>query len=160
MSDDHCSSQPTADPLAAYLHQILSEVKTIAVVGASAKPTRDSYLTMQALLQAGYTVIPVNPFEAGNYILGQRCYGSLVDIQHPIDMVDIFRSAAAALAITDTAIAIGAKVVWMQLDIINQQACDRARAAGLKVVMNRCPKLELAKPYWTGTQPNHPTSEP
>jgi predicted CoA-binding protein len=136
----------------AYLQQILTEVKTIALVGASSKPERDSYLTMQALLQNGYTVIPINPFEVGNSILGQLCYQSMIDIPRPVDMVDIFRSSEAVLSITDEAIAIGAKVVWMQLNIINQQACDRAIAAGLKVVMDRCPKIELAKPYWNKNQ--------
>ena len=143
--DDHCPSEYTDDYPKAYLQQILSQVKTIALVGASAKPERDSYLTMQALLQAGYTVIPVNPFETGNRILGQFCYSTLTDIQQPIDMVDIFRSAKAVLGITDEAIVIGAKVIWMQLGIINQQAHDRAIDKGLKVIMNRCPKLELAK---------------
>jgi predicted CoA-binding protein len=145
--DDHCPSEHTDDYPKAYLQQILSDVKTIALVGASAKPERDSYMTMQALLQAGYTVIPINPFETGNRILGQLCHSTLTDIEQPIDMVDIFRSAEAVLGITDEAIAIGAKVVWMQLGIINQQAHDLAIAAGLKVVMNRCPKLELTKLY-------------
>ena len=133
----------------AYLKQILTDVKTIALVGASAKPARDSYQTMVALLEAGYDVYPVNPFEAGNSILGQRCYAALTDIPHSIDMVDIFRSSDAALAITEDAIAIGAKVVWMQLEVINVEARDKAVKVGLKVVMNRCPKLELEKPYWT-----------
>ncbi|KRO93905.1 MAG: CoA-binding protein [SAR92 bacterium BACL26 MAG-121220-bin70] len=133
----------------AYLKQILTDVKTIALVGASAKPARDSYQTMVALLEAGYEVYPVNPFEAGNSILGQRCYAALTDIPHSIDMVDIFRSSDAALAITEDAIAIGAKVVWMQLEVINVEARDKAVKVGLKVVMNRCPKLELEKPYWT-----------
>ena len=133
----------------AYLKQILTDVKTIALVGASAKPARDSYQTMVALLEAGYEVFPVNPFEAGNSILGQRCYAALTDIPHSIDMVDIFRSSDAALAITEDAIAIGAKVVWMQLEVINVEARDKAVKVGLKVVMNRCPKLELEKPYWT-----------
>ena len=133
----------------AYLEQILTEVKTIALVGASPKAYRDSYLTMLVLLERGYTVFPVNPQEAGNEILGQRCYASLDCIQQSIDMVDIFRSSEAALDVTEEAIAIGAKVVWMQLDIINQQAAKLATAAGIKVVMNRCPKIELQKTYWT-----------
>jgi predicted CoA-binding protein len=103
---------------------------------------------MQALLNAGYRVIPVNPIEAGNSILGQYCYESLAAIGQPVDMVDIFRSPEAALDVTREAIAIGADVVWMQLDIINHQAAELAEAAGLKVVMDRCPKLELEKPYW------------
>ncbi len=143
-----------------YIRGILRETRTIGLVGASANWNRPSFFAMKYLQTKNFRVIPVNPGLAGQTLLGETVFGSLTDIDVSVDMVDIFRSAAAALAITDTAIAIGAKVVWMQLDIINQQACDRARAAGLKVVMNRCPKLELAKPYWTGTLPNHPTSEP
>ena len=123
-------------------------MKSIALVGASPRPERDSYLCMQALLNAGYRVIPVNPTEAGNSILGQHCFESLAAIGNPVDMVDIFRSAEAALGVTQEAIAIGADVVWMQLEIINNQAAELAEAAGLKVVMDRCPKLELEKPYW------------
>ena len=135
----------------AYLKQILTDVKNIALIGASPKPERDSYLTMEALLKAGYTVFPVNPFEVGNSILGQPCYASVTEIPHKIDMVDIFRSSEFVLAITNDAIAIGAQVVWMQLGVINLEARDNAIKANLKVVMNRCPKLELAKPYWTST---------
>jgi|TARA_B110000444_G_scaffold238952_1_gene252959 uncharacterized protein len=105
---------------------------------------------MQVLLEQGYQIIPVNPGEAGNTILGQRCYGSLADIEQPVDMVDVFRSSEAALGVTEEAIAIGVKVVWMQLHIVNLQAAQMAEAAGIKVVMDRCPKLELQKPYWTG----------
>jgi predicted CoA-binding protein len=104
---------------------------------------------MQVLLEQGYTVFPVNPREAGNEILGQHCYASLDCIQQSIDMVDIFRSSEAALEVTEEAIALGAKVVWMQLEIINHQAAKLAAAAGIKVVMNRCPKIELQKSYWT-----------
>ncbi|MBT5387533.1 MAG: CoA-binding protein [Porticoccaceae bacterium] len=133
-----------------YLKQILTEVQTIALVGASPRPHRDSYLCMEALLREGYTVIPINPREAGELILGQRCYASLADLEQPVDMVDIFRSSEAALAVTEEAIDIGAKVIWMQLEIRNQEAANMAEAAGIKVVMNRCPKIELEKPYWTG----------
>jgi len=136
----------------AYLKQILSEVKTIALVGASPRPERDSYRCMAALLDAGYDIIPVNPREAGNSILGQRCYDCLAAIEQPIDMVEIFRSSEAALAVTEEAISIGAKVVWMQLEVRNQQAAELAEAAGIKVVMDRCPKIELTKPYWTGVE--------
>ena len=120
------------------------------MVGASPQPERDSYTCMQVLLEQGYEVIPVNPQEAGKSILGQRCYASLADIQQPVDMVEIFRSSEAALGVTEEAIAIGASVVWMQLEIRNHQAAKMAEAAGIKVVMNRCPKLELQKSYWTG----------
>lgn len=133
-----------------YLKQILTEVNSIALVGASPRSERDSYICMQVLLEQGYQVIPVNPSEAGNIILGQRCYASLADIEQPVDMVDVFRSSEAALGVTEEAIAIGAKVVWMQLQIVNTQAAQMAEAAGIKVVMDRCPKLELQKPYWTG----------
>jgi len=120
------------------------------LVGASPRSERDSYICMQVLLEQGYQVIPVNPGEAGNTILGQRCYASLADIEQPVDMVDVFRSSEAALGVTEEAIAIGVKVVWMQLHIVNLQAAQMAEAAGIKVVMDRCPKLELQKPYWTG----------
>ena len=120
------------------------------MVGASPRPERDSYTCMQVLLELGYEVIPVNSQEAGKSILGQRCYASLADIQQPVDMVEIFRSSEAALGVTEEAIAIGASVVWMQLEIRNHQAAEMAEAAGIKVVMNRCPKLELQKSYWTG----------
>lgn len=133
-----------------YLKQILTEVRTIALVGASPRVDRDSYLTMQVLLDQGYTVFPVNPREADKKILGQHCYASLASIEQPVDMVDIFRSSEAALGVTREAIAIDAKVVWMQLEIVNHRAAELAAAAGLKVVMNRCPKIELKKPYWTG----------
>tara|TARA_B110001452_G_scaffold95999_1_gene79367 strand:+ start:3379 stop:3840 length:462 start_codon:yes stop_codon:yes gene_type:complete len=134
----------------AYLKQILMDVNIIALVGASPRSDRDSYRVMQVLLAHGYTVIPVNPLEAGNHILGQRCYADLASIEPAVDMVDIFRSSEAAFGVTEEAIAIGAKVVWMQLGIINHQAAMLAAAAGIKVVMNRCPKIELAKAYWTG----------
>ena len=133
-----------------YLKQILTEVNSIALVGASPRSERDSYICMQVLLEQGYQIIPVNPGEAGNTILGQRCYASLADIEQPVDMVDVFRSSEAALGVTEEAIAIGVKVVWMQLHIVNLQAAQMAEAAGIKVVMDRCPKLELQKPYWTG----------
>lgn len=134
----------------AYLKQILTEVRSIALVGASPRPERDSHACMQVLLEQGYEVIPVNPREAGKSILGQRCYASLADIGQPVDMVEIFRSSEAALGVTEEAIAIGASVVWMQLEIRNPQAAKLAEAAGIKVVMDRCPKLELQKSYWTG----------
>ena len=122
------------------------------MVGASPRPERDSYICMQALLNAGYQIIPVNPSETGNKILGQRCYDSLTSIEQPVDMVEIFRSSEAALGVTQEAISIGANVVWMQLDVLNQQAAELAEAVGMKVVMDRCPKIELTKPYWTGVE--------
>ena len=138
----------------AYLKQILGEVKTIALVGASPRSERDSYRCMEALIDRGYQVFPVNPREAGNLILGQHCYADLHSLTEArgqsVDMVDIFRSSEAALEVTREAIAISAKVVWMQLEIINHQAAELAEANGIKVVMNRCPKIELEKPPWAG----------
>jgi len=124
-------------------------VQSIALVGASPRADRDSHIVMNVLLEAGYQVIPVNPREAGNSILGQTCYGSLAEIDIPVDMVEIFRSSEAALGVTEEAIAIGAKVIWMQLQIVNHQAAQMAESTGIKVVMDRCPKLELQKTYWT-----------
>ena len=130
-----------------YLKNILTEVQSIALVGASPRADRDSHIVMKVLLEAGYQVIPVNPREAGNSILGQTCYGSLAEIDVPVDMVEIFRSSEAALGVTEEAVAIGAKVVWMQLQIVNYQAAEIAESSGVKVAMDRCPKLELQKAY-------------
>ena len=135
-----------------FLKAILEEVNTIALVGASSNPKRDSFVVMESLLNHGYEVFPVNPNEKGNLILGQQCYESLDSIKCSIDMVDIFRAPEAVLGITQEAIQIDAKVIWMQLEIINNSAAKIAENAGLKVVMNRCPKIELAKPYWTSNQ--------
>tara|TARA_B100000768_G_C11270353_1_gene373118 strand:+ start:250 stop:681 length:432 start_codon:yes stop_codon:yes gene_type:complete len=135
-----------------FLKAILEEVNTIALVGASSNPKRDSFVVMESLLNHGYEVFPVNPNEKGNLILGQQCYESLDSIKCSIDMVDIFRAPEAVLGITHEAIQIDAKVIWMQLEIINNSAAKIAENAGLKVVMNRCPKIELAKPYWTSNQ--------
>ena len=135
-----------------FLKAILEEVNTIALVGASSNPKRDSFVVMESLLNHGYEVFPVNPNEKGNLILGQQCHESLDSIKCSIDMVDIFRAPEAVLGITQEAIQIDAKVIWMQLEIINNSAAKIAENAGLKVVMNRCPKIELAKPYWTSNQ--------
>ena len=135
-----------------FLKGILEEVNTIALVGASSNPKRDSFVVMESLLNHGYEVFPVNPNEKGNLILGQKCYESLDSIKYSIDMVDIFRAPEAILGITQEAIQIDAKVIWMQLEIINNSAAKIAENAGLKVVMNRCPKIELEKPYWTSNQ--------
>lgn len=135
-----------------FLKGILEEVNTIALVGASSNPKRDSFVVMESLLNHGYEVFPVNPNEKGNLILGQKCYESLDSIKYSIDMVDIFRAPEAILGITQEAIQIDAKVIWMQLEIINNSAAKIAENAGLKVVMNRCPKIELEKSYWTSNQ--------
>jgi O-acetylhomoserine (thiol)-lyase len=129
----------------AYLRRILRDVKTIAMVGASANWNRPSYFAMKYLLDRGYRVIPVNPAAAGQEILGQKVYGSLDDLPQKADMVDIFRNSAAAGPITDDAIKHGAKVVWMQLGVRNDEAAQRAEQAGLRVVMNRCPKIEHSR---------------
>ena len=130
-----------------YIKEILNEVKTIAVVGASANQDRDSYKVMQVLMQHGYEIFPINPNEAGNVILGQPCYADLSSIYEKIDMVDVFRASDAVMGVTKEAIAIGASVLWTQLDIVHKEAAELAEQAGLKVVMDRCPKIELAKLY-------------
>ncbi|MDB9737747.1 CoA-binding protein [Gammaproteobacteria bacterium] len=130
-----------------YIKAILDEVKTIAVVGASANQDRDSYKVMQVLMQHGYKIFPINPNEAGNLILGQPCYADLNSISEKIDMVDVFRAANAVMGVTKETIAIGATVLWTQLDIVHKEAAALAEQAGLKVVMDRCPKIELAKLY-------------
>ena len=127
------------------IKEILREVKTIAVVGASGDHDRDSYKVMEALIQHGYQVFPINPNEEGNLILGQLCYAELSSVSGKIDMVDVFRAEDAVIGVTKEAIKIGAKVLWTQLDIINEEASELAEKAGLKVIMNRCPKIELAK---------------
>lgn len=130
-----------------YIRDILQSVKTIALVGASNNPVRPSYFVMKYLIDKGYEVIPVNPGLAGQQILGQPVYASLKDIPKPVDMVDVFRNSDAAGPITDEALALAQKpsVIWMQLSVRNDEAAARAEAAGLKVVMNRCPKMEYGK---------------
>ncbi len=130
-----------------YIRDILRSVKTIALVGASNNDVRPSYFVLKYLLDKGYDVTPVNPGLAGQEILGRRVYGALKDIPYPIDMVDIFRNSQAAGVITDEALALIPlpKVIWMQLSVRNDEAAARAEAAGLKVVMNRCPKMEYGK---------------
>lgn len=131
------------DPSHQEILDILAGVKVIALVGASANADRASYRVMAFLQDKGFRVIPVNPGLAGQELLGERVAASLAEIGEPVDMVDIFRNSEAAGPVTDEAIAIGAKVVWMQLDVVNHEAADRALAAGLKVVMNHCPAMEL-----------------
>jgi O-acetylhomoserine (thiol)-lyase len=146
-----------------YLRGILRQVKTIAMVGASPHWNRPSYFAMKYLQDHGYRVIPVNPIAGGGEILGEKVYGDLTDLPLTPDMVDIFRNSQAAGPIIDQAIAIGAKVVWMQLGVRNDAAARRADAAGLKVVMNRCPKIEHARLSgrleWHGIAPGFVSSK-
>ena len=129
----------------AYIREILSTVRTIAIVGASANETRPSFFVTKYLIGKGYEVYPINPGQAGGQIAGRTVYASLGDVPVPVDMVDIFRAAEHVGPVVEEAIAIGAKVVWMQLGIRNDAAAADAEAAGLKVVMNRCPKIEYGR---------------
>ena len=128
-----------------YLRGILEGVQTIAVVGASPRRERPSHGVMAYLQRRGYRTIPVNPNAATGSINGERCFASLAEVPEPIDMVDVFRRAEAAGGVVDEAIAVGAKVVWMQLGVRDDAAAARAEAAGLKVVMNRCPAIEIPR---------------
>jgi uncharacterized protein len=132
-----------------YIAEILREARVIAMVGASGTSNRPSYFAMKYLLGKGYRVLPINPAAAGQSILGQRVYASLAELSPPVDMVDIFRSSKAALDITREAVALkdrlGIKVIWMQLGVRNAEAAAAAEAAQLKVVMNRCPKIEYGR---------------
>ncbi|QND59893.1 MULTISPECIES: CoA-binding protein [Mesorhizobium] len=139
-----------------YIGGILNSVKTIAMVGASANDVRPSYFVLKYLLAKGFSVIPINPGQAGKEILGRMTYARLADIPEPIDMVDIFRAASAVPGIIDEVLRLDPlpKVVWMQLGVRHDEAAARAEAAGIKVVMNRCPKIEYGKLSgeigWTG----------
>ena len=128
-----------------FIEDILNEVKTIAVVGASSKKERDSYKVKQSLIENGYQVFPINPNESGKTILDLECLPNLEAVKENIDMVDIFRAHDAVMGIAKDAIKIGAKVLWMQEGTVHQEAADLAISAGLRVVMDRCPKKELAK---------------
>lgn len=129
----------------ALIRRILRETKVIAMVGASANWNRPSYFAMKYLQEKGFRIIPVNPREAGKRILGETVHADLKDIPDKVDMVDCFRSAEAIPPIAEDAIAIGAKVLWMQLGIRHDEAARRAEAAGLTVIMNRCPKIEYGR---------------
>jgi uncharacterized protein len=132
----------TAD---ADIARLLETTRTIALVGASDRPERAAHEVMGVLLAHGYHVIPVNPLLAGQVIHGQTVMATLADIAEPIDMVDVFRRSEFVSEVVDDAIAAGAKAVWTQLDVIDHKAAARAEAAGLAVVMDRCPKIELRR---------------
>ena len=132
----------TAD---ADIKALLETTRTIALVGASDRPLRPSYGVMRTLQAHGYRVIPVNPQIAGEHVHGEYVFGELSQIGVPIDLVDIFRRPEAAGEAVDQAIAAGAKAVWMQLGVVNQAAAARAEAAGLQVVMDRCPAIDIPR---------------
>jgi len=128
-----------------FLLEILKSTRIIAMVGASPNWNRPSFFAMKYLQAKGFRVIPVNPAAAGQEILGEKVYGSLKDIPVKIDMVDIFRRSDAVPPIVDDAIAIGARTIWMQLGVRHDEAASKAERAGLKVVMNRCVKIEFGR---------------
>lgn len=144
-----------------YIAGILNSVKLVALVGASANISRPSYFVQKYLGGKGYTLHPVNPGLEGQEILGRKVYAKLADVPPPVDMIDIFRNSEVALEITREAIALkdklGLKVIWMQLTVRNDEAAAEAEAAGLKVVMNRCPKIEYGRLSgeigWAGVNP-------
>jgi uncharacterized protein len=131
----------------AYIRGILNTVKTIAVVGVSTNTVRPSYFVFKYLLERGYRMIPVNPGQAGRELLGQKIYAKLADISEAVDMVDVFRASEHALGIVQEALMLNPrpKVIWMQLTVRNDEAARLAEANGMKVVMNRCPKIEYGR---------------
>lgn len=133
----------------AEIPRLLRSVKTIALVGASAKPERASHRVMKYLQAKGYRVLPVNPGLAGRELLGETVHASLADAPGPYEMVDVFRNAGAALGVTEEAVALadekGIRAIWMQLGVVNDAAAAAGRAAGLEMVMDRCPKIELER---------------
>ena len=133
----------------AYLADILKSVKTIAMVGASADKTKFSYGVLRVLHETGYEMLPVNPNPKVTEIRGIKVYHSLQEIDRPVDMVEVFRPKEELYGFAEQAIAIGAKVLWGQIGVYDDAAAHLAEEAGLKVVMNRCPKIELFRPFWT-----------
>ena len=140
---DH--TQPYSD---AYLQDILKSVKTIAMVGASPDKTKFSYGVLRVLDETGYDMIPVNPRPGLDEIRGIRVYPSLASIDRPVDMVQVFRRAEDLMGVTEEAISIGAKVLWGQIGVVDHAAAALAEEAGMRVVMDRCPKIELFRPFW------------
>ncbi len=131
-----------------FLADILASVKTIAMVGASADKTKFSYGVLRQLSEIGYDILPVNPNPHVTEIRGLKVYRSLEEIDKPVDMVDVFRPSEELYGMAEKAIAIGAKVLWGQIGVYDDRAAKLAQDAGLKVVMNRCPKIELFRPFW------------
>ncbi|WHQ74309.1 CoA-binding protein [Pantoea sp. Lij88] len=127
------------------IRDVLTRTRRIALVGASDRPDRPSYGVMKYLLDQGYEVIPVSPKLAGKTLLGQQGYASLADVPGEIDMVDVFRNSEAAWGVAQEAIAVGAKTLWLQLGVINEQAAVLAQDAGMTVIMDRCPKIEIPR---------------
>ena len=140
---DH--TQPYSD---AYLQGILKSVKTIAMVGASPDKTKFSYGVLRVLSETGYDMIPVNPRPGLEEIRGLKVYPSLAAIDRPVDMVEVFRRPEDLMDVTNEAIAIGAKVLWGQIGVVDHEAAQLAEEAGMQVVMDRCPKIELFRPFW------------
>jgi predicted CoA-binding protein len=132
-----------------YIRDILSSVKSIAMVGASPDKTKFSYGVLRVLHETGYDIIPVNPRPGLEEIRGLKVYPSLAEIDRQVDMVDVFRKPEDLPGIAKQAIDIGAKVLWGQIGVVNHEAARLAEDAGMKVVMNRCPKIELFRPFWT-----------
>lgn len=130
-----------------YIRAVLDDVRTIAMVGASANEVRPSYFVLKYLLAKGYRVLPINPGLAGKDLLGQPVYASLSALPEPVDMIDVFRNSEAAAQVVDEAIALDPrpKVIWMQLGVRNDAAAEKAEAAGIRIVMNRCPKIEYGR---------------
>lgn len=127
------------------IRDVLTRTRRIALVGASDRPDRPSYGVMKYLLDQGYEVIPVSPKLAGKTLLGQQGYATLADVPGEIDMVDVFRNSEAAWGVAQEAIAVGAKTLWLQLGVINEQAAVLAQDAGMTVIMDRCPKIEIPR---------------
>ena len=140
---DH--TQPYSD---AYLQGILKSVKTIAMVGASPDKTKFSYGVLRVLSETGYDMIPVNPRPGLEDIRGLNVYPSLAAIDRPVDMVEVFRRPEDLMGVTKEAIAIGAKVLWGQIGVVDHAAAQLAEEAGMQVVMDKCPKIELFRPFW------------
>ena len=131
-----------------YLASILKDVKTIAMVGASPDPTKFSYGVLRVLHEQGYNMKPVNPKDGVDEIRGLKVFRSLAEVDEPIDMVEVFRASHALPGIAQEAIDVGAKVLWAQIGVFDEDAARKCEDAGMRVVMNRCPKIELFRPFW------------